>query len=66
MKVGDLVTVGPAADDVYLVLAFLRYANAPEEQEQLGSLWLLHNADENSGMVMHEKWLWVVGEAVDK
>lgn len=66
MRVGDLVTVGPAAENVYLVLAFLRTANTLEEQSQLGSLWLLHNPDDNTDMAMHEKWMWPVGSVGNK
>ena len=55
MKVGDLVTVLPHGQDVYLIIDFLRQADTEEAQRELGSLWLLYS-EERVGK-MHEKYI---------
>ena len=60
MKVGDLVTVLPAASSTYLIVKYLRPAGEPGH-ENLGALWMLYNEEIGIGK-MHEQWMEVVSE----
>jgi|TARA_R110001583_G_scaffold79429_4_gene214547 hypothetical protein len=61
LKVGDLVTVYPAAVGLYLVTNFLRDADTEEAQLELGSLWELYGEGQQE-CKMHEKWIEVISE----
>jgi hypothetical protein len=62
VKVGDLVTVLPAACGIYLVTEFLRPADYPEAQNDLGALWMLYNEEMGFGK-MHEKWMELISDS---
>ena len=61
MKVGDLVTVLPHGEDLYLVIGFVREADTAEAQQELGSLWRLDGINRRDCQ-MHEKWIKVINE----
>ena len=63
VKVGDLVTVLPAECSLYLVVDFLRAADIPAAQDELGSLWALYGEDIAGIGKMHEKWIRVINES---
>ena len=59
MKVGDLVTVLPHGECMYLVIDYLREADSQEAQQELGSLWVLYS-EELGNCKMHEKYIEVI------
>ena len=61
MKVGDLITVLPACDSIYLVVEYLQPADARADREELGPLWALYNEEQGIGK-MHEKWMELTNE----
>ena len=61
MKVGDLVTVLPYGGNMYLVVDFIRLADARAAEEELGPLWALYSEDEGPCQ-MHEKWMKIINE----
>ena len=53
MKVGDLVKVNPARENLYLIVG-----DFPEpESSSMGKLWNLYSADGGWSLPMYEKWL---------
>jgi hypothetical protein len=61
MKVGDLVTVLPAGESMYLVVEYLQPADTRSDREELGPLWALYNEELGIGK-MHEKWMEIISE----
>ena len=62
MKVGDLVTVLPAASNMYLVVKCIEASDLLRaSREDLGALWELYS-EELGIRRMHEKWMEVISE----
>ena len=61
MNVGDLVTVLPMRDELYLVIDFVRRGDTPEAEAHLGPIWKLYN-QHACGTLMHEKYIEVIDE----
>lgn len=57
MKVGDLVTVHPLAENFYLIVGI----SPDKECEAMGLCWYLYN-EEIGVQTMYEKWIEVISE----
>ena len=56
MKVGDLITVHPAADALYLIVG---RGDMSRDDIELGKLWLVFG-EEIGVRTMYEKWIEVI------
>jgi len=57
VKVGDLVTVHPLAEGLYILVAL----DQKEPDADMGSLWHLYS-EEIGVSTMYEKWIEVINE----